>query len=84
MLSHLKILLSVGQVPEIVLSELVISKAVWPCQCIFPLQDELSRALCLTNCSCIETLVAWVSLHSTTLCICILSAHSQGMQLGCH
>lgn len=48
-LSHLKIQCNVGQVPEIVLSELVIPKAVWPCQCSFPLQDELPRALCLTN-----------------------------------
>lgn len=48
-LSHLKIQCSVGQVPEVVLRELVIQKAVWPCQHSFSLQDELSRALCSTN-----------------------------------
>lgn len=48
-LRHLKIQRSAEQVPEIVLRELVLPKALWPCQCSFSLQDELSRALSLTN-----------------------------------
>lgn len=49
MLRHLKMQCSAEQFHEIVLRELVLPKAVWPCQCSFSLQDELSRALSLTN-----------------------------------
>lgn len=48
-LRRLKTQRSAEPVPEIVLRELVLPKAVRPCQCSFSLQDELSRALSLTN-----------------------------------
>lgn len=49
MLRHLKMQCSAEQVHETALRELVLPKAVWLCQCRFSLQDELSRALSLTN-----------------------------------